>query len=139
MSNRASIFTPREELDISGFKPKAASEQRPDPAQIDEVRSARFRSREAVQESPPEVTPQPTVTQQLPAGQPEIVSQPTTVGQQSTKRQPLVYRTGRNTTFSVKTTPETVEAFYEIARAQNWKAGETFERALAALRRELAG
>jgi hypothetical protein len=132
MSNRASIFTPREELDISGFKPKAEHEQRPDPAQIDEVRSARFRSREVVQESPPEVTPQPTATQQPPVGQPE------TVRRQSTKRQPLVYRTGRNTTFSVKTTPETVEAFYEIARAQNWKAGETFERALAALQRELA-
>lgn len=138
MSNRASIFAPREELDISGFKPKTEPEERPNPAQIDEVRSARFRSREVVQESPPEATSQSAVSQQTPVGQLDTVNQSSMAGQQSTKRQPLVYRTGRNTTFSVKTTPETVEAFYEIARAQNWKAGETFEHALAALQRVLA-
>src|SRR6478735_211066 len=103
MSERASIFAPREELDVGGFKPKTEAERRPDPAEIDEVRSARFRSREP--ESRPSVT------------QPEAARKPTE-GQQSTKRLPLVYRTGRNTTFSVKTTPETIDAFYEIARAQ---------------------
>jgi hypothetical protein len=122
MSERASIFAPREELDIGGFKPKAEGERRPDPSEIDEVRSARFRSREP--DSRPSVD------------QPETVRK-SSEGQQSTKRIPLVYRTGRNTTFSVKTTPETVEAFYEIARAQGWKAGETFERAMAALQEKL--
>jgi hypothetical protein len=122
MSERASIFAPREELDVGGFKPKTEAERRPDPAEIDEVRSARFRSREP--ESRPSVA------------QPEAASKPTE-GQQSTKRLPLVYRTGRNTTFSVKTTPETIDAFYEIARAQGWKAGETFEYAIAALQEKL--
>jgi hypothetical protein len=61
-----------------------------------------------------------------------------TNGQRSTYRQPMVYRTGRNTVFSVKTTPQTVDAFYDIAQSQGWKAGETFERALQALQEKLA-
>lgn len=113
MNERSSIFS--DPLgDVAGFKPKKGEGKRPDAKEIDQVSLPRFRSRE-----PAAPTPAPPV------------------GQQSTKRQPMVYRTGRNTTFSVKTTPETVEAFYEIAREQGWKAGETFERAIAALRREL--
>jgi hypothetical protein len=123
MSGRASIFAPREEIDVGGFQPKTEPERRPDPAEIDEVRSARFRSREPV-------SSQPSIEQSQAASKP-------TEGQRSTKRLPLVYRTGRNTTFSVKTTPETVDAFYEIARAQGWKAGETFELAIAALKEKL--
>ena len=123
MSGRASIFAPREEIDVGGFQPKTEPERRPDPAEIDEVRSARFRSREPV-------SSQPSVEQ------PHATRKPTE-GRQSTKRLPLIYRTGRNTTFSVKTTPETVDAFYEIARAQGWKAGETFELAITALKEKL--
>jgi hypothetical protein len=122
MTERASIFAPREELDVGGFKPKTDEERRPGPSEIDEVRSARFRSREPDR--------QPSVAQPGASRQP-------TGGQQSSKRLPMVYRTGRNTTFSVKTTPETVEAFYEIARAQGWKAGETFEHAIVALKEKL--
>ena len=123
MSGRASIFAPREELDVGGFQPKTEPERRPDPAEIDEVHNARFRSREPASSQPP-------------AEQPETASKPTG-SRHSTKRLPLVYRTGRNTTFSVKTTPETVDTFYEIARAQGWKAGETFELAIAALKEKL--
>lgn len=122
MSERASIFAPRVELDIGGFKPKTDVERRPDPSEIDEVSSARFRSREP--------------DSQASDASPKTVGQ-SSEGLQSPKRLPMVYRTGRNTTFSVKTTPETVDAFYEIARAQGWKAGETFEHALAALREKL--
>ena len=121
MTERASIFAPREELDIGGFTPKSGQEKRPNPTEIDQVRSSRFRSRES----------------QLKVDQLEADGQ-SPVNQPSTKRQPMVYRTGRNTTFSVKTTPETVETFYRIARAEDWKAGETFEKAIAALQRELA-
>jgi len=53
------------------------------------------------------------------------------------KRQPMTYRTGRTATLSVKTTPSTLEAFYEIARSQGWKAGETFEQAVEALQKAL--
>lgn len=55
----------------------------------------------------------------------------------STKRAPMVYRTGRNVTFSVKTAPATAEIFYALASKMGWKANETFERAIAALRREI--
>jgi len=50
-----------------------------------------------------------------------------TANQRSINRQPMVYRTGRNTVFSVKTTPQTVDLFYEIAQRKGWKPGETFE------------
>ena len=122
MSERASIFAPRTELDVGGFKPKTDTERRPGPSEIDQVSSARFRSRQP--------------DSQLTVAQPEAISK-SLESQQSAKRLPMVYRTGRNTTFSVKTTPETVDAFYEIARAQGWKAGETFEHAIAALREKL--
>jgi hypothetical protein len=55
------------------------------------------------------------------------------------RRKPHTYRTGRTAAFSAKTTPETVDALYAIAEQQGWKVGETLERALAALKRELAG
>ena len=55
------------------------------------------------------------------------------------KRKPRTYRTGRTAAFSAKTTPETVDTLYAIAERQGWKVGETLERALAALQRELAG
>ena len=48
----------------------------------------------------------------------------------------MVYRTGRNVTFSAKTTKQTVDQFYTIAEQNGWKAGETFEKAVAALQRE---
>jgi hypothetical protein len=116
MSSRASIFE-KPALDISGFGPKADQPPRPDPEQIDQIAGEKFRSRE--------VTP--------PA------NAPSTVGQPPTKRPPMVYRTGRNVTFSAKTTQSTIDAFYEIARQKGWKAGETFEMAVAALQRDLKG
>ena len=113
MSERSSIFD--DPLDVAGFKPKKGGEGRgPAPEEIDAVSQPKFRSRE------------PT------GGPPDTVIQP------STRRPPMVYRTGRNTTLSVKTTPATVDRFYEIARQKGWKAGETFEQAVEALERELA-
>ena len=53
-------------------------------------------------------------------------------------REPRRYRTGRTAQFNVRTTPATVEAFYDIADRQGWKGGETLEKALAALQRELS-
>jgi hypothetical protein len=115
MSQRASIFGPPEGpkgVDVSDFAPKPHVEARPRPDEIDQAsRGSRFRSRD----------PAPL----------------TEVDRQSTKRQPMVYRTGRNVTFSAKTTRETIEQFYAIATDQGWKAGETFEKAVEALQREL--
>jgi hypothetical protein len=46
-------------------------------------------------------------------------------------------RTGRNIQLNIKITSETLEAFYRLADEHGWVLGETFERALAALEREL--
>ena len=53
------------------------------------------------------------------------------------RRLPRRHKTGRTAQFNTRTTPETVEAFYAIADAQGWLVGETIEKALAALQREL--
>ena len=45
-------------------------------------------------------------------------------------------RTGRNAQLNIKATPETVEAFYAIADAQNWGLGETLEHAVALLQKQ---
>jgi hypothetical protein len=91
--------------------PAAPEPPRPAPEQVRALsEAANFRSRE----------PQPA-----PAGQ--------------GRRKPRTYRTGRTAAFSAKTTPETVDALYAIAERQGWKVGETLERALTALQRELAG
>jgi hypothetical protein len=108
---RASAFD-EVNLDVSGFSPKARRE--PVAPSIDKVRAvaeaAQFRSREPAQ--PKE-------------------------GLQ--KREPRRYRTGRNVQFNVKAAQATIDAFYTISDQQKWVLGETLERALAALRRELDG
>jgi hypothetical protein len=110
--HRASIFD-ADEIDVSGFSPKTGPA--PGAAPADQVRAiaeaSQFPSREA--KARPQATP--------------------------VKRQPRRFRTGRTAQFNARTTPETVAAFYAIADDQNWKVGETIERALAALQRELKG
>lgn len=48
-------------------------------------------------------------------------------------------RTGRNMQLNIKATQDTVDLFYRLADSQGWVLGETLERALAALERELVG
>ncbi len=115
MSKRTSIFAPPmpeagRPLDVSGFAPKPQPDARPRQEDIDATHvGSRFQSREA--------------------GMPSVDNT-------SSKRLPMVYRTGRNVTFSAKTTQQTVNQFYAIAERNGWKAGETFEKAVAALQRE---
>lgn len=59
----------------------------------------------------------------------ETVPQPAS---QRTRRR----RTGRNAQLNIKTTPETIEAFYRLADANGWGLGETLEHAVALLDRE---
>ena len=117
MSQRSSIFdSPRPPLDVSDFKPAGGKQHRPAPAAIDEISAkGRFQSRE----------PEPATPEQSTGSPP------------SARRQPMIYRTGRNKVFSVKTDPATADEFYAIAQKNGWKAAETFEKAVAALRREL--
>lgn len=52
-------------------------------------------------------------------------------------RQQRRYRTGRNIQLNTKVTMSTRDGFYEISDRYNWVLGETLERALQALKREL--
>ena len=57
----------------------------------------------------------------------------------ATQRQQRRYRTGRNIQLNTKVTTSTRDGFYEISERYNWVLGETLDRALQALRRELEG
>jgi hypothetical protein len=46
-------------------------------------------------------------------------------------------RTGRNLQLNLKVSGPWMETFYKISDAQRWTLGEVFERAIAALQREL--
>jgi hypothetical protein len=54
------------------------------------------------------------------------------------KREPRTYRTGRNAQFSCKADPDVVDDIYAIAKEQGWVIGLTLERAVAALKKEIA-
>jgi hypothetical protein len=54
------------------------------------------------------------------------------------QREPRRHRTGRNIQFNCKATQETIDAFYALADQNGWLVGETLERAIAALQREVA-
>jgi hypothetical protein len=107
---RASIFE-EDELDLSGFAPKAIPDIKAPPAA--EVRAvaeaANFRSREAK----------------------------VTVPKPAAKREPRRYRTGRNVQLSLKTTQSAIDLFYAIADQQGWVLGETFDRAMKSLQQQL--
>jgi len=113
MTQRTSIFSDpaKSSLDTSDFSPRSQHQARPRPEDIDAASAgSKFQSRES-------------------PGLP-------LVDERKTRRQPMTYRTGRNVTFSAKTTQQTVDQFYALAEQNGWKAGETFEKAVAALARE---
>ena len=109
---RAGIFEAESELDVSGFAPKEAATTKVRPEQVRAVsEAANFQSRE-----PP---------REIRVGSPN--------------REPRRYRTGRNIQLNLKARADVIETFYGIADQKGWVLGETFERAVAALERELAG
>ncbi len=108
-TERTSIFD--QSLDVTDFAPKPVATDLPQAQAIDATAGKKFKSREANRS----------------------VDLPSTVDQPFTKRRPMVFRTGRDTVLSVKLRRETIDAFYQIAQEEGWKAGETFEQALEAL------
>lgn len=106
---RASVFDDAD-LDVTGFSPKDASTPAVPPEQVRAVSEAlNFQSREPARE----ILPEPA------------------------RREPRRYRTGRNIQLNIKARADAIEAFYAIADREGWVLGETFERAVAALEREL--
>lgn len=53
------------------------------------------------------------------------------------KTAPMTYHSGRDCSVTVRTFSAVRDSFYAMAMANKWKAGEAFERAVAALEREL--
>ena len=112
MAQRAGLFE-NEDFDVSSFAPKkpATKAAEPPPEAVRTVsEGASFRSREPGQ----------------------------TVAKASAKKTQRRRRTGRNLQLNLKVAASTLESFYEITDRQGWVLGETLERALAALQRELA-
>jgi hypothetical protein len=113
-AERASIFSDDKDLDISGFKPKPPGKPVGAPVPVEQVRAvseaAQFRSRDP--KPPPE---------------------------KPARREQRRHRTGRNVQLNIKARADAVDAFYAIADREKWVLGETFERAIEALNRELTG
>jgi hypothetical protein len=111
-TKRASIFEDDAELDLIGFAPRSAEKR---GAPLDKIKTlseaANFVSREPRRQTTPRET-----------GKPE----------------PRRHRTGRNIQLNVKATADTIERFYKVADKNGWVLGETFERAITALERNLA-
>jgi hypothetical protein len=108
---RASIFDEETDLDLSGFEPKKRRTATPAES-ADKVRALseanNFPSRAARPQS--------------------AESSPHRRGR----------RTGRNMQLNIKATQDTVDLFYRLSDSQGWVLGETLERALEALERDLA-
>lgn len=103
-----------DEIDLSEFTPKPKTDDsKPSKEQVRAVAEAsEFRSRE-----PLKTTASDTVT---------------------ARRKPRYHRTGRNIQFNVKASQSAIDMFYKISEDNNWVLGETLERALEALRREIS-
>ena len=130
---RASIFDQSEEeaddISLLSFKPKQGPAE--DALPVEAVRAiaeaSNFPSRDP--------KPRRDKAQAAAAATPPAAPEPAAV---LPRRQPRRHRTGRTMQFNARTTPATVDAYYAIADQQGWLVGETVERALAALQRELA-
>jgi hypothetical protein len=114
-SGRASIFDEGtdQDLDLTGFEPKKARAARPaeSPEKVRALSEANhFPSRAPAKPQPPPQSP------------------PLRRGR----------RTGRNMQLNIKASQDTVDLFYRLTDSQGWVLGETLERALEALERELA-
>jgi hypothetical protein len=112
-NNRLSVFEDGDgDVDLSAFAPKPDSDKPKPP--MEQVRAvteaARFRSRE------------PAPAASVPP-----------------KRAPHYHKTGRTAQLNVRVMPTSFEKVYAIADRQGWLIGETVERALEALERELEG
>ena len=113
MADRAGLFNDKDDFDVSGFTPKKAAAsvgvQAPPAEAVRSVSEGAFQSREVVDAVPQSIR---TLRQRR-------------------------RRTGRNLQLNLKASATWMETFYKISDAQRWTLGETFERAIAALQREL--
>jgi hypothetical protein len=107
------IFAEDDALNLDRFKPKPPEAAgRPGPEELRGIAErTKFVSREG------QGTQQPAKVPLLRRGQ---------------------HRTGRSATVTLKTTPDASNRFYALAQTHGWLIGEAFERAVAALERQIA-
>ena len=113
--SRASIFD-AEPLDLGDFAPKHpdAGRRGPDPSAVRSVSEANdFPSRQSA----------------APMQAPTAAAEPRPVLRRR--------RTGRNIQINIKASQATVDALYRVSDREGWVLGETLEKAIAALEREL--
>ena len=117
---RLSVFENTDDVDLSAFTPRPKS-TKPKPTR-EKVRAvseaAKFPSRQA----------------SAPAAEP--VSQPE-MPEPSKRRQQRYHRTGRIAPMNCRIMPASLEKLYAIVDQHGWLVGETVERAIDALEREL--
>ncbi|MGH9690240.1 MAG: hypothetical protein ACRD4C_03940 [Candidatus Acidiferrales bacterium] len=116
MTERAGIFDNSEnesDFDIGGFTPQKDSKaDHVPPEAIREVSErSEFRSREPTGATKPK---------------------------KGLMREPRRHRTGRNVQLSLKVRQEASDLLYDLADSNGWVLGETFERAVEALKKQLA-
>jgi hypothetical protein len=95
-------------LDISGFAPRTDEPARPQPEQLTEL------------------------TRGSKFRSREVIDE--AGGRVPQRRR----RTGRNVQFNIRATQEVIDEFKALSEARDWPDGLTLEKALAALKRELA-
>jgi hypothetical protein len=104
---RAAVFDADDDLDLSGFTPKAKRIEADVGASKERIRAvaepSSFRSRDVAPPVP--------------------------------KREPRRYRTGRNVQLNLKVRQEDADTFYALADENGWVLGEAFQMAVQALKK----
>jgi len=111
-NERLSVFDDASDIDLTGFTPeREARRPKPTKAKVRVVtEAAQFPSRQGT----------------------APVSEPL-------KHRPRYHKTGRTAQLNVRIMPTVHDKVYEITDQQGWLVGETIERAIEALERELKG
>jgi len=117
---RLSVFGDADDLDLSAFKPeRKTGKLKPPREKVRAVsEAAKFPSREG----------------RAPAAEPES---PPVVSEPARRKQQRYHRTGRTAPMNCRVLPASLEKLYAIVDQHGWLVGETVERAIDALEREL--
>jgi len=115
---RLSVFGDTGDLDLSTFKPQKSKKLKPAREKVRAVtEAASFPSREGTPPTPEQLHEPP-------------VSEPL-------KRKPRYHTTGRTAQLNCRVMPAIHNKIYAIADQKGWLVGQTVERAIEALEREL--
>lgn len=123
--DRAAVFG-EEDLDLSGFAPKPV----PAPSQSGHTTGAEAGAG-------PMAGPMGGPVRGVAERAGFHSREPAAAAAGPVRREQRRYRTGRNVQLNLKVRQDAVDAFYKLADAQGWVLGEAFERAVAALAKDI--